>query len=102
MSEVKVHGWVAVTQDFELMMISALRYAIGRYTYMPSVTIGYIHYLIPQLSAKTLFVMKRDIEEEVARYQHMERELYMADEWQKLAEDMMVEYLNKKAVQDAN
>lgn len=102
MSAVKVHGWVAVTQDFELMMISALRYAIGRYTYMPSVTIGYIRYLIPQLSAKTLFVMKRDIEEEVARYQHMERELYMADEWQKLAEDMMVEYLNKKAVQDAN
>lgn len=102
MSAVKVHGWVAITDDFESMLICALRYAIGRYTYMPSVTIGYIRYLIPQLSAKTLFVMKRDIEEEVARYQHMERELYMADEWQKLAEDMMVEYLNKKAVQDAN
>lgn len=99
MGKVKVHGWVMVTQDFELMMISALRYAIGRYTYMPSVTIDYIRYLIPQLSTKTLFVMKRDIAEEVERYKRMERELYMADEWQKLAEDMMVEYLNKKAVQ---
>ena len=99
MSAVKVHGWVAVTQDFELMMISALRYAIGRYTYMPGVTINYIRYLIPQLSANTLFVMKRDITEEIERYQRMERELYMAKEWQKLAEDMMVEYLNKKAVQ---
>lgn len=92
---VKVHGWVAVTQDFELMMISALRYAIGRYTYMPSVTIDYIRYLIPQLSAKTLYVMKRDIDEEAARYQRMERELYMADEWAKLAEEIRVEYEQK-------
>ena len=96
---VKVHGWVAVTQDFELMMISALRYAIGRYTYMPSVTIEYIRYLIPQLSAKTLYVMKRDIAEEVERYKRMERELYMADEWVKLAEDMNAEYEKKKAVE---
>jgi len=88
MSAVTVHGWVAITQDFELMMISALRYAIGRYTYMPGITIDYIRYLIPQLSAKTLFVMKRDITEEIERYQRMERELYMAKEWQKLAEEI--------------
>lgn len=95
MGTVKVHGWVAVTQDFELMMISALRYAIGRYTYMPSVTIDYIRYLIPQLSAKTLYVMKRDIDDEIARYTRMERELYMADEWAKLAEEIRVEYEQK-------
>ena len=100
MSEVKVHGWVMVTQDFELMMISALRYAIGRYTYMSRVTIDYIRYLIPQLSSNTLFVMKRDITEEIERYQRMERELYMVDEWQKLAEDMNMEYEKKKAVQE--
>ena len=100
MAEVKLHGWVAITQDFELMMISALRYAIGRYTYMPSVTIEYIRYLIPQLSAKTLFVMQRDITEEIERYQHMERELYMAKEWEKLAEEMRIEYEKKKAVQE--
>lgn len=100
MSEVKLHGWVAVTQDFELMMISALRYVIGRYTYMPSVTIEYIRYLIPQLSAKTLFIMQRDIEEEIERYQRMERELYMAKEWQKLAEEICIVYKKKKAVQE--
>ena len=100
MAEVKLHGWVAITQDFELMMISALRYAIGRYTYMPSVTIEYIRYLIPQLSAKTLFIMQRDIEEEIERYQRMERELYMDKEWQKLAEEINVEYEKKKAVQE--
>ena len=95
MSAVTVHGWIAVTQDFELMMISALRYAIGRYTYMPSVTIEYIRYLIPQLSTNTLFVMKRDIDEEIARYQRMERELYMAKEWQKLAEEINEMYDKK-------
>ena len=100
MTNPKVHGWVTITQDFELMMISALRYAIGRYTYMPSVTIDYIRYLIPQLSAKTLFVMQRDINEEIARYYRMERELFLADEWQKLAEEIGIEYEKKKAVQE--
>lgn len=96
--DVKVHGFISITNHFELMMISALRYAIGRYTYMPSVTIEYIRYLIPQLSPKTLFVMQRDITEEIERYQRMERELYMAKEWQKLAEEIGVEYAKKKAV----
>ena len=67
---------------------------------MPSVTIEYIRYLIPQLSAKTLFIMKRDIDEEIERYQRMERELYMAKEWQKLAEEIRIEYEKKKAVQE--
>ena len=98
--DVKVHGFISITNHFELMMIGALRYAIGRYTYMPSVTIEYIRYLIPQLSAKTLFIMQRDIDEEIERYQRMERELYMAKEWQKLAEEISVEYEKKKAVQE--
>ena len=100
MSAVTVHGWVVVSKDFELMMISALRYAIGRYTYMPSVTIEYIRYLIPQLSAKTLFVMKRDIDEEIERCERMGRELYMNKEWTKLAEEIGIEYEKKKAVQE--
>ena len=100
MSKIKIHGTVKVDVDFELMMISALRYTIGRYTYMPSVAIDYIRYLIPQLSVKTLFVMKLDIEEEIARYQRMERELYMADEWAKLAKELGDMYEVKKAVQE--
>ena len=98
--DVKVHGFISITNHFELMMISALRYAIGRYTYMPSVTIEYIRYLIPQLSPKTLYIMKRDIEEEIERYKRMDRELYMAKEWKKLAEEISVEYEKKKAVQE--
>jgi hypothetical protein len=98
--DVKVHGFISITNHFELMMISALRYAIGRYTYMPSVTIEYIRYLIPQLSAKTLFIMQRDIEEEIERYQRMERELYMDKEWKKLADEIGDMYEKKKAVQE--
>ena len=99
MSAVTVHGWVVISQDFELMMISALRYAIGRYTYMPSVTIEYIRYLIPQLSAKTLFMMKRDIDEKIEHCERMGRELYMDKEWAKLSEEISIEYEKKKAAQ---
>lgn len=104
MSAVTVHGWVVISQDFETMLICALRYAIGRYTYMPSVTIEYIRYLIPQLSAKTLFVMKRDINEEIEHCERMGRELYMDKEWAKLAEEIGDMYEKKeflvKAVQE--
>ena len=100
MSAVTVHGWVVVSKDFELMMICALQYAIGRGTYVPDTAISYIRYLIPQLSVKTLYVMKRDIEEEVKTRQRLNHELYMAKEWAKLAEEIGIEYEKKKAVQE--
>ena len=100
MSAVTVHGWVVVSKDFELMMICALQYAIGRGTYVPDTAISYIRYLIPQLSVKTLYVMKRDIEEEVKTRQRLNRELYMAKEWAKLAEEIGIEYEKKKVVQE--
>ena len=96
MSRVKLHAWVAITDDFELMMISALRYAIGRYSYLPGTAIEYARYLIPQLSANTLFVMKRDIDETIERYKRIGHKLYMADEWEKLGEDMNAEYEKKR------
>ena len=100
MSEVKVHGWVMTTRDFELMMICAMRYALGRGSYMPSIVIEYIHYILPQLSVNTLFVMQRDIREEVERYKRNEWELYMRNEWLALADNIDKEYAKKKAVQE--
>ena len=91
---------VYVSRDFELMMISAMRYAIGRQTYMPSVTIDYIRMLIPKLSTNTLYVMERDIREEVDRYKRMESELYMEREWLELKNDIHEAYKFKKAVED--
>ena len=42
MGAIKLHGWVAITDDFESMLICALRYSIGRETYMPGIAIDYI------------------------------------------------------------
>ena len=101
MGDVKVHGWVAITDDFESMLICALRYSIGRESYMPSITIDYIRYLIPMLSANTLFVMQRDIRETITSYGRIKRKLYMEAEWIKLESVLREEYERKKAVQDA-
>ena len=91
---------VYISRDFELMMISAMRYALGRATYMPSITIDYIRMLMSRLSASTLYVMERDIREEVERYERMGWELYMKHEWVQLMNDINEAYKFKKAVED--
>ena len=93
--KIEVHSMITVTRDFELMIVCALRYSIGRESYMPSITIDYIRYLIPMLSANTLFVMQRDIKEEVERYDRSGREIFMKDEWLKLAEDIRKEHTRR-------
>ena len=49
---------------FGTILNCAVRYAIGRETYMPSLVIGYIRPLLPYLSPKTLYVLDRDITEQ--------------------------------------
>lgn len=100
MADIKLHGWVTITQDFETMMICALRYSLWRSTYVPRVAIEYIRYLIPQLSAETLFIMKDDITRELLMYKRTETAMSFADEWQKIAEEIGIEYEKKKAVQE--
>lgn len=50
---------------FGEMLNSALRYALGRMSYIAQDTADYIRPLIPYLDNRTLFVMNRDIEEAV-------------------------------------
>lgn len=95
--KVKVHSMITVTRDFELMMVCALRYSIGRESYMPSITIDYIRYLIPMLSVNTLFILQRDITEEVERYNRSGWDIFMKDEWLKLADDIRNEHTRRKA-----
>lgn len=90
--KVEVHSMITVTRDFELMIVCALRYSIGRESYMPSITIDYIRYLIPMLSANTLFILQRDIKDEVERYDRSGWDIFMKDEWLKLAEDIRKEH----------
>ena len=93
--KVEVHSMISVTRDFELMIVCALRYSIGRESYMPSITIDYIRYLIPMLSVNTLFILQRDITEEVERYNRSGWDIFMKDEWLKLADDIRKEHTRR-------
>ena len=53
--------------DFGLMLNCAVRYAIGRHTYMPHAVISFITPLLPHLSIKTLWCFDRDIAEQENR-----------------------------------
>lgn len=52
-----------ITDEFECVLAAAMRYSLGRQTYMPSVVVGYITSLMPKLSDKFLYVAMRDIDE---------------------------------------
>ncbi len=55
---------VVLDKDLETMLISAMRYALGRRSYMVSLTVGFLIPLLPQLSDWCLNVMIRDLVEE--------------------------------------
>lgn len=49
--------------DFGAVCNCAVRYALGRRTYMPSLVIGFIRPHLSELSDKTLWCFQRDLEE---------------------------------------
>ena len=49
------------TDDFASMMVCAVRYALGRQSYMPSTVIRFITPLIPVLSDKAIGCIERDV-----------------------------------------
>lgn len=59
---------VEINKDFETILLCAVRYAIGRETYMPSLVIDYITPLLPYLSDNTL----RLIADEIIEYRSYE------------------------------
>ena len=56
-------GGVEINKDFETILLCAVRYAIGRETYMPSLVIDYITPLLSHLSYNTLGLIANDITE---------------------------------------
>lgn len=53
--------------DFGAVLNCAVRYAIGRRTYMPSIVVGFILPLVSELTDKTLWCFERDILEHAER-----------------------------------
>lgn len=56
-----------ITDEFECVLTAAMRYSLGRQTYMPPVVVDYITPLISELSDKFLYVAMRDIDEQRER-----------------------------------
>lgn len=54
---------VPIDADFGAILTCAVRYAIGRRSYMPGLVIDYITSLLSYLDDKTLHAMDRDIAE---------------------------------------
>lgn len=51
--------------SFQAILNCAVRYSLGRQTYMPDLVVQYIQPLIPYLDNRTLYVFKRDVEEAI-------------------------------------
>ena len=52
-----------INKDFETILLCAVRYAIGRQTYIPSLVIDYITPLLPYLSEDVLKLIANEITE---------------------------------------
>lgn len=50
--------------EFTCLIMAAVRYCLGRRTYMPSYITGYIKPLLPYVSDKLLYLLERDIREQ--------------------------------------
>lgn len=57
-----------MVSDYEHMLISALRYALGRRTYVVEITVDYIIKELPKLSEKCKNIMIEDIEHPLYGY----------------------------------
>ena len=73
--------------DFGCIVNSALRYAIGRRTYMPSVVMEFVRKYLSVLDSKTICVMIEDVERE-AEYETLDKR----GDWLKLRDDLKTHY----------
>lgn len=82
-------NWFSIEADtdFSTIVGCALRYALGRYTYMPSTVKGFIERHIEAITENNLNVMIRDIEDKM-KYN---KELPYKELWLELRDDLVVE-----------
>ena len=80
-----------IDDQFNMMVICALRYAIGRATYMPAVIDGFVRRYMKALRTRTLHNMRKDIKEWLDRSNLDQREL-----WTSLYAEIGEEILNRE------
>ena len=81
---------VKLNDDLQEMLISSVRYALGRRTYMVEWTVQYVTPLLPDFYDKELGVMLRDVNEWL--YHSAENEPDdIVKEWQRFAKQLQEE-----------
>lgn len=70
-------------EEFGCIVNSALRYAIDRHTYLPSVIVNFVRRHIDALDIKTLSTIIEDIEKEL----RMNSSIFEPDMWRSLQQD---------------
>ena len=80
-------GGVEIDKNFETILLCAVRYAIGRQTYMPSMVIDYITPLLPYMSEDVLKLIVNEI------VQHYTYEGALGDE--KIDKPYWIDFLRK-------
>ena len=78
---------IEINKNFETILLCAVRYAIGRETYMPSLVIDYITPLLPYLSEDVLKLIANEI------VQHYTYEGALGDE--KIDKPYWIDFLRK-------
>ena len=79
--------WISVTedQDFRLMLLGAVRYSLGRHTYMPDVISRYVDRHMHLLDEKTINLLIESVEGHLEDY--IEHEPY-PNLWRRLLEKL--------------
>ena len=73
-TEVKRMYQVPIDDDFQQMMVSALRYALGRQSCIVDLTIEYLKWKILLMDKKYLAIMSRDIDEEIKMFDRLSKD----------------------------
>lgn len=78
------------TDNFGCVLNCAVRYAIGRQTYIPGLVIDYIRPLLPYINDKTLYILDQDITEQQYRGGYGDKQI---DEplWMRLHQEVIAE-----------
>ena len=77
---------VEMDENFQEILVSAVRYALGRMTYIVGLTVDYIMPMIPDLETKYINIMIDDIDRQREYGMDMDK-----DEWMKLLGQLRAE-----------
>lgn len=80
--------------DFGAVLNCAVRYAVGRRSYMPYLVVSFISPLVPDLSTKTLWAIRNDINE-AAKFDNLGDPNIDAPHWLGLREMVQKELVKR-------